>query len=54
MPTGLEVGWWRGVGSTHNLFVVESFLDELAHAAGKSPLEYRRHLLRNNPRTLAL
>jgi isoquinoline 1-oxidoreductase subunit beta len=54
MPTGLEVGWWRGVGSTHNLFVVESFIDELAHAAGKSPLEYRRHLLRDNPRTLAV
>ena len=54
MPTGLEVGWWRGVGSTHNLFVVESFMDELAHAAGKSPLEYRRHLLRDNPRTLAV
>jgi isoquinoline 1-oxidoreductase beta subunit len=54
MPTGLEVGWWRGVGATHNLFVVESFMDELAHAAGKSPLEYRRHLLRHNPRTLAV
>jgi isoquinoline 1-oxidoreductase beta subunit len=54
MPVGLEVGWWRGVGSTHNLFVVESFIDELAHAAGKNPLEYRRHLLRDNPRTLAV
>jgi len=54
MPTGLEVGWWRGVGATHNLFVVESFMDELAHAAVRSPLEYRRHLLRDNPRTLAV
>ena len=41
MPPGLIVGWWRGVGPTHNLFVVESFMDELAHHAGKDPLEYR-------------
>jgi isoquinoline 1-oxidoreductase beta subunit len=54
MPPGLVVGWWRGVGSTHNLFVVESFMDELAHHAGKEPLEYRRALLQKNPRTLAV
>jgi isoquinoline 1-oxidoreductase subunit beta len=54
MPAGLLVGWWRGVGPTHNLFVVESFIDELAHAAGKDPLEYRRALLHKNPRSLAL
>jgi isoquinoline 1-oxidoreductase subunit beta len=54
MPDGLLVGWWRGVGPTHNLFVVESFMDELAHAAGKDPLEYRRALLQKNPRSLAL
>ena len=54
MPAGLIVGWWRGVGSTHNLFVVESFMDELAHHAGKDPLAYRRALLQKNPRTLAL
>ncbi|MDB6086521.1 MAG: aldehyde dehydrogenase, partial [Gammaproteobacteria bacterium] len=54
MPEGLIVGWWRGVGPTHNLFVVESFMDELAHAAGKDPLEYRRALLQKNPRSLAL
>ena len=54
MPEGLSVGWWRGVGPTHNLFVVESFMDELAHAAGKDPVEFRRGLLRKNPRSLAL
>jgi isoquinoline 1-oxidoreductase beta subunit len=54
MPDGLIVGWWRGVGPTHNLFVVESFMDELAHTAGKDPLAYRRSLLQKNPRSLAL
>jgi isoquinoline 1-oxidoreductase beta subunit len=54
MPNGLVVGWWRGVGPTHNLFVVESFMDELAHAAGKDPLEFRRTMLQKNPRTLAV
>jgi isoquinoline 1-oxidoreductase beta subunit len=54
MPDGLLVGWWRGVGPTHNLFVVESFMDELAHSAGKDPLEYRRAMLQKNPRALAL
>jgi isoquinoline 1-oxidoreductase beta subunit len=54
MPDGLLVGWWRGVGPTHNLFVVESFMDELAHTVGKDPLEYRRALLQKNPRSLAL
>jgi isoquinoline 1-oxidoreductase beta subunit len=54
MPEGVIVGWWRGVGPTHNLFVVESFMDELAHSAGKDPLDYRRALLQKNPRSLAL
>jgi CO/xanthine dehydrogenase Mo-binding subunit len=54
MPVGLDIGWWRGVGPTHNLFVVESFMDELAHVAGKDPVEYRRALLGNNPRSRAL
>ena len=50
MPAGLELGWWRGVGPTHNLFVIESFMDELAHAAGKDPLDYRRALLPKDSR----
>lgn len=53
-PAGLDIGWWRGVGPTHNLFVVESFMDECAHAASQDPLAYRRVLLKKNPRALAV
>jgi len=49
-PGGVPTLWWRSVGHSHTAFVVESFLDELAHAAGKEPLEYRRVLLAKNPR----
>ena len=41
-PPGLTTGWWRGVGPTHNIFVVESFIDELAAAAKQDPVDYRR------------
>ena len=44
-PRGLTTGNWRGVGATRNLFVVESFIDELAFAARQDPLAYRRALL---------
>lgn len=53
-PPGLVVSWWRGVGPTHSIFCVESFVDELAHAAGKDPVDYRRDLLRNAPRARAV
>ena len=49
-PPGLLTGWWRGVGTTHNAFMVEGFVDELAAAAGKDPVEYRRALLDKAPR----
>jgi isoquinoline 1-oxidoreductase beta subunit len=46
--------FWRGVGATHNVFVVESFIDELAAAARQDPLVYRRALLTQSPRMLAV
>jgi isoquinoline 1-oxidoreductase beta subunit len=49
-PPGIVTGWWRGVGPTHNIFVVESFIDELAAVAKKDPFEYRRTLLGKSPR----
>jgi isoquinoline 1-oxidoreductase beta subunit len=52
-PAGLTTGWWRGVGLTHNAFMVEGFMDELAEAAGADPVAYRRALLDGNPRMRA-
>ena len=49
-PPGIQTAFWRGVGPTHNIFVVESFIDELAAVAGKDPFEYRRMLLGKSPR----
>ncbi len=45
----VPVGFWRSVGHSHNAFTVESFVDELAHAARKDPLEFRLDLLKNRP-----
>ncbi|TXR46273.1 molybdopterin cofactor-binding domain-containing protein, partial [Phyllobacterium endophyticum] len=53
-PPGVPTAFWRGVGPTHNIFVVESFMDELAHAAKQDPVAYRKALLGNNPRALGV
>jgi isoquinoline 1-oxidoreductase beta subunit len=47
---GVPVGFWRSVSSSQNAFITESFVDELAHAAGKDPFEYRRELLGKSPK----
>jgi isoquinoline 1-oxidoreductase beta subunit len=47
---GVPVQWWRSVGHSHTAFVVESFMDEVAHSAGKDPYEFRRALLVQHPR----
>lgn len=51
---GVPVLWWRSVGSTHTAFTVETFLDELAQAAGADPLAYRLALLGDAPRHAAV
>jgi isoquinoline 1-oxidoreductase subunit beta len=48
--TGVPVLWWRSVGNSHTGFVIDSFMDEAAHAAGKDPFEFRRDLLAKSPR----
>ncbi|MGN8116684.1 molybdopterin cofactor-binding domain-containing protein [Labrys sp. 22185] len=53
-PPGIPTSWWRGVGPTHNVFVVESFMDELAAAAKADPVAYRKELLAHNPRALGV
>jgi len=52
--TGIPVLWWRSVGHSQNAFVMESLVDELAHAAGRDPLDYRRALLKSHPRHLGV
>jgi isoquinoline 1-oxidoreductase beta subunit len=52
-PPGVPTGFWRGVGPTHNVFAVECFIDELAHKAGKDPVEFRRSMLGKTPRLVA-
>ncbi len=47
---GIPLGFWRSVGASQNGFIIESFIDELAHEAKKDPYEYRRALLSQAPR----
>lgn len=46
----VPVGWWRSVQGSHNGFFRERFVDELAYAAGRDPIEYRMAMLKDNPR----
>jgi isoquinoline 1-oxidoreductase beta subunit len=49
-PGGVPTLWWRSVGHSHTAFAMESLIDELAHAVGKDPVEYRLSLLEEHPR----
>jgi isoquinoline 1-oxidoreductase beta subunit len=52
--TPVPVGFWRSVGHSYNAFFVECFIDELAAAAGQDPYRFRRALLAQRPRHLAV
>lgn len=50
----VPVGFWRSVGHSHNAFFSESFIDEMAQAAGRDPVDFRRELLAHAPRHRAV
>jgi len=50
----VPIQWWRSVGSTHTAYSTETFIDELAVAAKKDPVEFRRALLKDQPRHLGV
>lgn len=51
---GVPITWWRSVGYSHNGFAAETFMDELAHETGNDPYDFRRGLLKDQPRHLAV
>ncbi len=51
---GVPVGFWRSVGNSHNGYIAECFVDEMAKAAGKEPVEFRRLLLTKEARYLGV
>ena len=53
-PPGIPTAFWRSVGPSHNVFVIECFIDELAAAAKQDPVAYRKALLDKNPRAKAV
>jgi len=53
-PPGIPTAFWRSVGPSHNVFVTESFIDELAVAAKQDAVAYRRALLDKSPRAKAV
>ena len=52
-PPAVPTCFWRSVGPGHNIFVIESFVDELAHTAGQDPVAFRRAQLTGSPRLRA-
>jgi isoquinoline 1-oxidoreductase beta subunit len=54
VDSAVPIGYWRSVGHSHNAFFKESFVDELAHAAGQDGAAFRRGLLAKHPRHLAV
>lgn len=53
-PTHIPIGYWRAVGASHNGFFLEGFIDEMAVAARQDPGDFRRKLLKDSPRGLAV
>lgn len=51
---GVPVLWWRSVGATHNAYSTETFIDELAQASAKDPVDFRRALLAGKARHLGV
>ena len=54
LDTPMTTLWWRSVGNTHTAYVMETIIDELAEAAKKDPLEFRKILLKKSPKHLAV
>jgi isoquinoline 1-oxidoreductase beta subunit len=54
VDAGVPVQWWRSVGHTHTAYSTETFIDELAAAAGRDPVEFRTALLQDHPRHLGV
>src|SRR5258708_34973645 len=50
----ISPGFWRGVNVNHNAIYLECFMDELAHSVGQDPLEFRRKLMTEHPKHLAV
>ena len=54
VPNKISTLWWRSVGHSGNAFVIETFIDQLAKAAKKDPVLFRRELLAKEPRALGV